>query len=224
MVLKHNKLARVTPLLVHLSIGALLGGAFFHLLPETLEHYSDARKGLALVVIGIILFYVLELFLYKVLTKLPHRFAVVKPYGYINLVADLLHNFLDGILIASAYMTNAELGIAATLAVALHEIPQEIGDFGVLIASGFKRKQALWFNFLSALSAVLGALVILLIGSSKIHLTGYIIALAAGGFLYISMVDLIPELKNNPVSRKTIPQFITMLLSTAVLYALTFME
>ena len=118
----------------------------------------------------------------------------IHPVGYINLVADGLHNFIDGVLIGASYLVSMPIGLATTIAVILHEIPQEIGDFGVLLHAGFSRRRALWLNFLTATIAILGAVISLLVGARLHHFSAGVLPLAAGGFIYIAGSDLVPEL------------------------------
>jgi zinc and cadmium transporter len=117
-----------------------------------------------------------------------------KPVGKLILISDSFHNFIDGLIIGASYLVSVEVGIATTIAVILHEIPQEIGDFGVLIHAGYSRAKALWYNFLSALFAVAGAIIALIVGSSLEGLMLWMVPIAAGGFIYIALSDLIPEL------------------------------
>ena len=122
----------------------------------------------------------------------------IHPFAYMNLIGDSLHNFIDGLIIAASFITNIQLGIATTLAVALHEIPQEIGDFAVLIYGGFSRSKALFYNFLSASVAVIGAAVGFYFANHLVGFSGILLPIAAGGFIYIAACDLIPELHKQP--------------------------
>ncbi len=141
------------------------------------------------------------------------------------LFSDGFHNFLDGIMVASAYLVDIKLGIIATILIILHEIPQEIGDFGVLLHAGFKKKQALVFNFLSALTSFLGAFLVILFNQSFENLSLFLTAIAGGGFLYIALVDLIPELHSHKHSKKSLSlEIIFVFLGLALMYLLTFAE
>ncbi|MEK7621989.1 MAG: ZIP family metal transporter [Patescibacteria group bacterium] len=185
-------------LLVALAVGALLGDAFIHLIPEGLEQIGNPTIFSLLIIAGILLFFIIEKYLHwhhhYESADLDHA---IHPLGKMILFSDGVHNFIDGLIIGSSYLVSPELGIATTIAVILHEIPQEIGDFGVLIHSGFSRTRALWFNFASALAAVLGVVIVLTAERLAGLLSVWLIPFAAGGFIYIALSDLIPELHKN---------------------------
>ena len=138
--------------------------------------------------------------------------------GFLNLFGDALHNFTDGIIIGASFLVSIPLGIVSSIAVAAHEIPQEIGDFGVLLFSGFTIKKALFFNFLSALTAILGAVLTFYFAGIIENLTAYLIPFAAGGFLYIASVDLMSELKEEPELKKATWQIVIFLIGIAVMW------
>jgi zinc and cadmium transporter len=139
-----------------------------------------------------------------------------------NLVGDGVHNFLDGILIAGSFLASPSLGVATTLAVALHEIPQEFGDFGVLIHAGYSKTKAILLNFLIALTAVLGAVITLIIGSQAAQTADLVVPIAAGGFLYIAASDLIPELRKDISPSRSIKQFLVILLGIGIMWGIKF--
>jgi zinc and cadmium transporter len=200
--LKEDALKRNVFLLVSLAVGALLGDAFIHLIPESFESMASPERASVAIVAGILVFFVLE----KILHWHHHAFEdhgieTPHPTGRMILVSDGVHNFIDGLIIGASYLAGIEIGIATTLAVVLHEIPQEIGDFGVLIHSGYKTAKALWLNFLSALFAILGTALALVAGGTSQSMTIWLIPLAAGGFIYIAMSDLIPELHKTSTGR-----------------------
>ena len=146
------------------------------------------------------------------------------PFAYTNLVGDGLHNFIDGLIIGASYIVSVPVGIATTIAVVLHEIPQEIGDFGVLIHAGFSKGKALALNFLSAVAAILGAVVALWLSGAVEGLEMVLIPLAAGGFIYIAGSDLIPELhKENHIVR-SILQVISFIAGIGVMLLLLLLE
>ena len=219
-----NKLKKITIYMVSLSAGTLLGGALLHLLPEALEKSDNQDAVWFSLLGGILLFFFLEKIICwrhcHVLTSDDHP----HPLGIMNLVGDGIHNFLDGIIIASAYILNIGVGIATTIAVITHEIPQEIGDFGVLIHAGYSRRKALWLNFLIALTAVLGAALVFLLGSYTEKISQFIIPLAAGGFIYIATADLIPELKKDISPRNSIVQFIIILIGILIMMGLRLLD
>ena len=182
-------------LFVSLAVGALLGDSFIHLIPEGLEQIPDPSTFSILIIAGILIFFIIEKYLHW-----HHHYetedlnTTIHPVGKIILLSDGVHNFIDGLIIGSSYLVSIELGVATTLAVVLHEIPQEFGDFGVLLYSGYTRARALMLNFASALTSVFGVLLVMLIGQASSSISMWLIPFAAGGFIYIALSDLIPEL------------------------------
>lgn len=218
--------------LVSLSAGALFGDAIIHLIPESFENLSNSLLVSLLIVGGILIFFVLEKFLHW---HHSHGESVdqdhcepeeecVHPTGWMILISDGVHNFLDGMIIAGSFLIDIKIGIATTIAVFLHEIPQEIGDFGVLIHSGFKRGKALLYNFMSAILAVIGAALVLVLGASFAEISNYIIPISAGGFLYIAGSDLIPELHKTVDAKKSFIQFIALIIGIALMALLILVE
>ena len=152
--LKEDVLKRMMESLISLASGGLLGGAFIHLIPESLE--MGGNSSLNYVIVGLIFFFVMEKFLKW---RHCHEYGCdIHAFTYLNLIGDGIHNFIDGMIIAAAFMTSFHLGLVTTVAVILHEIPQEVGDFAVLIYGGFSKRKALIFNLLSAIFAVVGAI------------------------------------------------------------------
>jgi zinc and cadmium transporter len=188
--MNQNRLQKIIFSLVSFATGALIGGALLHLLPESLELGVSAFYSL---IIGILAFFILEKFLYW---RHCHRGECdVHTFTYLNLIGDGLHNFTDGIVIDASFMVDIGLGLSTSLAVALHEIPQELGDFGILVYGGFTVKKALFFNFLSAITCIFGGLVTYIFSSYTSALKILLLAFSAGCFLYIALVDLLPELR-----------------------------
>lgn len=208
--IKPENLKKITMLLVSLSAGTLLGDSFLHVLPEAIEKNSGIGLWLWLL-FGILLFFVLEKIICWRHCHIPTSQNHPHPVGLMNLIGDAFHNLLDGILIAGSFMAGLPLGIATTIAVIAHEIPQEIGDFGVLIHAGYTRKRALFLNFLTALTAIIGAAATWLIGSSVENISTIILPLTAGGFIYIATADLIPELKKDLGWQKSLTQLFGIL-------------
>ncbi len=168
--------------LVALAVGALLANLVIHLLPEA---YGELGSSTILYVAGgLVTFFLLEKALHW---RHLHQAQTerIEPVGWMNLIADGIHNFIDGALIAAAYLVSLPVGIATSVAVMLHEIPQELGDYGVLRAAGFSRSRALLFNFISAAVAILGAAAVVVWGDAALHNSAYILAIAAGGFIYL---------------------------------------
>ena len=197
LVLKRDLLNKSIFILVSLAVGALLGDVFIHIIPGAYEKMNDTTIISFLLIGGILIFFILEKFIHWHHHTLEHAEEHHHQMGKMILFGDGVHNFIDGLIIASSYMVSLEVGMATTIAVVLHEIPQEIGNFGVLIHAGYKAKKALWYNFLSALTAVIGAIVALILGSVAEDFAVILLPITAGGFIYIALSDLIPELHKN---------------------------
>jgi zinc and cadmium transporter len=202
----------------------MLGDVFLHIFPYiSQEHGFTTRIGLY-VLLGVMIFFVIEKFIHwHHCHRVDHTHAI-KPFAYTNLIGDGVHNFLDGVIIAASFMVSVPVGLATTLAVLFHEIPQEVGDFGVLLYAGFKRKAALLWNFASALMGVLGAVVALLLIDRIQGLELVLMSIAAGGFIYIAGSDLIPELHKNCHWCKSLYQFLFVILGIVVMGLLFFVE
>lgn len=210
--------------LVSFSAGALLGDVFIHLLPEAVKATGLSLPISLWILCGILIFFMLEKFIHWHHCHLPEAHQHTKPLAFMNLVGDGLHNFIDGAVIAGSYLVSMPLGVATTIAVVLHEIPQEIGDFGVLIHAGLKKSRVIFLNFISALMAIVGAVIILGFSVSSDAILGILTPFTIGGFLYIAGTDLIPELhkETNPVS--SLIQFISFIGGMAVMLALLLLE
>ncbi|MDO8565583.1 MAG: ZIP family metal transporter [Candidatus Moranbacteria bacterium] len=209
---------------ISLAVGALLGDAFIHLIPEALEKSSDTTATGVFIILGILSFFTLE----KVLHWHHHgedaKENHIHPVGRLILFSDGVHNFLDGTIIAASFMVSVPVGVATTLAVILHEIPQEVGDFAILLHSGYSRRRALVLNFLSALTAFVGAVAFFAFGELSKSLVDYFIPLAAGGFIYIAASDLIPELHKTKQARHSLYQLVAVLLGVLAMVALAFLN
>ena len=220
--LKEYILRKYVFVLVALATGALFGDAFIHLLPESFEELGNGALAGILAILGILLFFVLEKYLHW------HHHnddeAAVHHTGKMILLSDGLHNFIDGAIIAVSYLVSVEIGIATTLAVILHEIPQEIGDFGVLLHSGYSKKRALFLNFLSALLAVLGAIFALALNETVEQFIVWLLPIAAGGFIYIAGSDLVPELHKTKNLKASVAQFFAIILGVGLMILLLLAE
>jgi len=195
------------------------------MIPEVFKEISNETIASISILLGIAIFFILEKFLHWHHEHHHHnKEDHIKPFGYLNLISDGLHNLIDGIIIAAAYMINIEVGIATTVAVVLHEIPQEIGDFGLLIHAGFSKSKALLLNLLSASLSLVGVIIVLIIGNSIIDSTAYILAIAAGGFIYIAGSDLVPELHKTNDFKSSIKQFLSIGLGIAIMFLLIIFE
>lgn len=214
---KLSLLKKIVLLMVSFSAGALLGDVFFHLFPEII-HGSWRTISVSCWVLGWILF---GLITEKVIRRNHCHMPVTKehthPVAIMNLLWDMVHNFIDGLIIGASYLVSIPVGIATTLAVVLHEIPQEIWDFGVLIHGGFTKQKALLLNFLTALTAVLGVVIAFLLYRYTDGMINVLIPFAAGTFIYISGSDLIPELHKENTLSQSIPQILFFVLGIAIM-------
>jgi zinc and cadmium transporter len=200
--IKGNLLHKILFCLIGFSAGALIGSAFLHILPECLKN-NKSTTVFSYLILGIILFFLMERYLHW---RHCHEQGACKihAFTYLNLAGDGFHNFIDGMVIAASFMVSLKLGLITTLAIILHEIPQELGDFAVLVYGGFSKKKALLFNFASALMSVVGAVTGYFIADLIRNFSNFILPFTAGGFIYIAASDLIPELhKENDLKRAT---------------------
>lgn len=219
LYLKDKLLNKILLSLVSLSAGALLGDAFLHLIPEAVETISS-EKVFLYVLIGFTLFFFIEKVLHWHHCHKGH--CETHSFAYMILVGDAIHNLLDGLIIAASFIASPVIGFTTTLAIILHEIPQELGDFGVLVHGGFKKTKALFLNFLTAVTAVIGGIIGYFISSESI--INFFLPFAAGGFIYIAASDLIPELKKEIEFNKYILHFIIFLIGILAMYSLLFLE
>jgi len=222
LAIKQERLSRVLFYLVSFSAGALLGDVFIHILPEIMEGEMALRIGWYILA-GIILFFVLERLLMWHHSHSSHK-EEVHSMVYLTIFGDALHNFLDGVAIAAAFLASVPIGVATATAVVFHEIPQEIGQFAILVHGGWSRRKALLYNFFSALTAIFGALVVLLFSKSFAEAPTILLSLGAAGFIYIAMSDLIPELQKEPDTRRSILQLVWMLAGIGVMALLLLLE
>lgn len=229
---KEKFISRILLTLVALSAGAMLGTSFFHLLPEAIAGTSSIFTTMLIVLIGFVLFFILEQFLsWHHCHSTAHQGVEgfhchrdLKPASNLVLYSDAVHNFIDGIIIATAFIISPALGIAAAIAVALHEVPQELGDYGVLLYGGFKRKKALILNYISASTIIVGGIVGYFLSTAVENTIMILIPFAAGSFLYIAATDLIPEIKHEEKLKDTIVHFSAFAIGIGLMIALTFIE
>ena len=224
--ISQTKLKKMIFVLVSLATGALFGDAFIHLLPEAFKNPEGRVETSVYVLVGIFAFFILEKFLHwRHEHVLQHsNQPQIQAVGVINLVADGLHNLIDGMLIGASYLAGLPVGIATTLAVVLHEIPQEIGDFAILLHAGFSRARALFFNFLSASFAIIGAVISLMIGAEAEKFSSFMLPLTAGTFIYMAGSDLVPELQKEHDLSKSLLQFIAMSIGVGLMLLLLLLE
>jgi len=221
LLLKENILKKLIHPLVAFSAGSLLGGAMLHLIPESIEASNEVQMIFILVIFGFTTFFMLEQFIHwHHCHKAPSEHK--HPVTYMILISDGVHNFLDGLAIGSAFIIDIRLGIVTTIAIAMHEIPQEMGDFGILLNGGWEKFKALLFNFLSGLTAVFGGLIAWYF-AKEIDVS-YLLPFAAGNFIYIAASDLIPEVKHRENLKENIVHFITFVFGILLMWALTLIK
>lgn len=224
LMLKEELLRKLLLFFVAFSAGALLGDTFIHLLPEAVEGNGISASISVSILSGLFFFFIME----KILRwRHCHEIDCIehpKHLGPINLLGDFFHNFIDGVIIAASYLVSPPLGVATTVAVVLHEVPQELGDFGVLLHSGYTAKKALFLNLLSAFSAIIGAVATIIIGGNAGSFTSYAIPFTAGGFLYIALSDLVPELHKESEWKKSLLQLFFMAAGIGIMYLLLFFD
>lgn len=216
LLLSERLRKRLLPALISYATGTLLGAAFLGMLPEGLEHGGGARPVLAAALGGVVLFFVLE--------KLvrwhhchdedceEHRTA-----GPLILLSDAMHNFVDGVVIGAAFLASVPLGVTTALAVLTHEIPQEVGDFAILLDSGYSRGKAIAWNALSSTATLLGAGLAWVALRQTQHLVPYLLAVAAGGFIYIAAADLIPGLHRHTAWKTSLTQVVLVVVGIATI-------
>jgi zinc and cadmium transporter len=223
--LNEARLRGLAAILVSFAVGALLGDAFIHLIPESLANGDGSLRASLLILGGMLVFFVVEKLLrhwHGPLHAQHHPGSIARPaLAGINIIGDAIHNFIDGVLIAGSYLVSPALGVTTTAAVLLHEIPQELGDFGILIHSGLGVRRAALLNLASASAAVLGTVVALIAGSVMGEaVPAVLVPVTAGGFVYIAAADLIPELQHDRTVRALVVQASLIALGIGVMGAL----
>lgn len=216
-------LKQVLIVLVAFAAGALLGDAFLHLLPETVERTGELGLSTSFAVLaGVSAFFVLEKGLHWHHSHIGHE-ETVHPVAVTNLIGDGLHNFLDGAIIAASFAVSPQLGVATAVAVAVHEIPQELGDFGILVHSGLTPRRALALNFFSGLAAIAGAVATLAFAPVETIETA-MVPFTAGAFIYIASTDLMPEIHKEPEPVKSVIQLLAFGCGVGVMAAMLMFE
>jgi zinc and cadmium transporter len=200
---------RLVPWLVSFAVGTLLGVALLDLLPESLESMPPARA-FGTLLVSILAFFSFEKFLLWRHCHHDHC-DLHQSAAPLILIGDAFHNFIDGAVIAAATYVSVPLGVTTALAVAAHEIPQEVGDFAILLSAGYSRVKALWLNVLSGVSAVAGVLVAGVMIDRAPLVLPYFLPVAAASFLYVAMSDLIPSLHRGPFERSAVRQIIVVI-------------
>ena len=227
--IKEQKLRSLLLYLVSFSAGALFADAFIHLIPEAAGTNSLELKVSMVplyILSGIITSFILEKLIQWRHCHIPTSEEHPHPFAYMNLFGDGVHNFIDGVVVAGSYIASLPVGIATTLAVVFHEIPQEIGDYGVLLHGGFSKNKALLFNFLTALTAILGALLALALSAiiPIENFTVFLLSFAAGEFIYIAGSDLVPELHKETEPSKSLLQLVAFIFGVIIILCLLLIE
>ncbi|MEK7642593.1 MAG: ZIP family metal transporter [Patescibacteria group bacterium] len=220
--LKQEILKKYVFVLVSLAVGALLGDAFLHLLPESFLEIENTRLLSLAIIGGIFIFFILEKFFHW-----HHHDTECNPHHSVRrliFVSDGVHNFVDGLLIGASFLIDTKLGFATTVAVILHEIPQEIGDFGVLVHAGYTKSEALFWNFFSSLFSVAGLITVLIFKDLANSLSLWLLPIAAGGFIYVALSDLVPELHKTKTASAILLQLVAIAVGIFAMYLLLFLE
>ncbi|MEM5828085.1 MAG: ZIP family metal transporter [Candidatus Aenigmatarchaeota archaeon] len=215
LLMKERKIRRIIEFIVPFSAGVLLSNSFLHILPEALENL-EKENALLILIIGFLFFLFLEFVFHW---HHCHEYkCTIHSFGYLVIIADVIHNFLDGISIGITYSINVYLGIFTTLAIILHEIPQELGNFSLLLASNFKREKAILLTFLSQLSAILGGVIgYVFLTKEFVYI---LLALVGGGFLYLSTVDILPNINKESKIKKRFLMIIIFIVGIVFMYFL----
>lgn len=211
--------------LVSFAAGGLFGDAFLHLIPEAMRETGAQTTAAMLILAGILASFAVERFLQWRHCHIPTSKEHPHTFAYMNLFGDAVHNLIDGVIVGGSYLVSIPIGVSTTIAVVFHEIPQELGDFSVLVYGGFQKRRALMFNFLTALAAVIGAILALVVGSSVEGFTPLLVPFAAGNFIYIAGSDLIPELRrDSPELKKSALQMTSLILGIIPMLLLLLLE
>lgn len=209
--------------LISLAAGTLLATAFFHLLPEAIEESKFSSKTLlSLVLFSILFFFIIEKYLHWHHCRCENNEGHgskknYKNFIYTNLTGDAIHNFIDGSAIAASFLISPLTGLITTLTIILHEIPQEISDFGILLYGGMTRKRALFINFLTALTALLGALIFYYFGEQFSQILPLMLAFTAGNFIYLATADLIPEIHEEKIPARILSNTLWLILGVVLI-------
>ncbi len=225
--LSDGKLRQVTFLLISLAMGGLFGDVIFHLLPEIYESSEHALTGSMGILLGVVFSFVLEKFLrWKHGHGMVHDHGghlhshSVQPVGRILMVSDGLHNLLDGLLIGASYLVSPAMGMATTIAVLLHEIPHELGDFGILVEAGYSRWRAIGLNFAFGCMSLVGVVIAFSLGHRLEAFSQFTLAVTAGFFLYIAGANLTPEMQKEHAPERSVLQLLGMLAGAGIMLLL----
>ena len=225
LISKFSKLKELQTALISFAAGALLGDAFLHMLAENIEEFGYESSTILFIFVGILLMLLVEAYLHcshDTEKEAEQRKMLV--LARLNILGDGVHNLLDGVAIAASFLVSPALGVTSTLAIVLHEIPQELADAAVLSYSGWRTSKILLINFLTALTAVVGALLVFIVSSFVEHADQFLVPLAAGQFIYIALADLLPEIHKKTGVAKYIIEISAFVLGILIMYALTLVE
>ncbi len=216
IILKENILEKILVPLIGFSAGGLIGAAFLHILPEALEQYQNNNDVFFYVIVGFVAFFILERYFHW--RHCHEGVCHMHVFTYMNLVGDGIHNFTDGLIIGASFAVNVYFGSVTTLVIIFHEIPQEIGDFGVLVYGGFSKSKALFYNFITALTCVLGTIIGYPLSKHVKSFSMYLLPIVAGGFIYIAACDLIPEMHKQTSTKKVTFSIIAFLFGIVFIF------
>lgn len=226
LLLKKNLAERISLFLITFAAGVLLAIAFTDLFPEAVELFEDTSRASIWVLSAVVVMFITERFLWWYhhhrMDTSDHRHHAkthIQPaHAYLLMIGDALHNFIDGLIIATSFLVNFPLGVAVSLGVIAHELPQEIADFAIMIGAGFSKLKTLILNFVAALTTLVGALIAYLTIGSAEHITPYLLAIGAGVFIYIALSDLIPEIHHKSEHKYDIVHFLLFILGILVIF------
>ncbi len=228
--LSEARLHRILNFLIAYSAGTILGASLFDLMPEAVELVEE-HIVFPLIAFGFVFFLFLERGLYwyhghghthEISEHEDHEMGQTKSFAYLNIIGDFVHNFIDGMIIAASFINGVTVGIASSIAVAFHELPQEMGDYGILVYAGLDQKKALWYNFAAALSIVVGGVFGSFFISMVEELSGWMVAFSAGAFLFLSASELIPEIHDDNDWKKSLIHVVILVLGMLTIYSLGF--
>jgi len=220
LLLKKDFLKKILIILVAFSAGTMLGASFFDVLPEALK--SLGNNTFLYVLVGILIFFMVERYVHWHHCHRYHeQHEKIEPSVYLNLIGDCVHNFIDGTIIAASFLTNLQVGIISTIAIASHEIPQELGDFCILIKGGLKTRKALFLNLLSAFLSVIGGLITIISANIFQNITPILLSIAGGGFIYLSLVDIVPDLHKEIKTQTIILESLSLFMGILIMFYLT---
>ena len=222
LLISDKLLKKVIIFLIAFAAGGLIGGAFFDLIPEAAEYIKNITELFVYVILGYLLFFMLEKYLHWRHCHAPE--CKVHRFTYLNIIGDIVHNFCDGLIIGAVFLIDVKVGIATTLAIIFHEIPHELGNFTVLVYGGFSKPRALFFNFVSSLFAVAGTMVGYYFAGKISGFSRFLLPAAAGGFIYIASCDLIPELHKEEGGRRSALIMVTFVVGVSLMYFLKMMN